>query len=155
MTYDPSDPIHVIQVSIENGWPVALGDFTAYYTGGGQEPASPDTANKDTQALENEHCVIDFGDAQKDAKTNISVIWNVPVTIKVHGVSEASLRPLISRLKSFLGGGESSLSQSGLTVVRGGLSEVRCSRVSYEKVAANKAKAEFEVNYRLVLPVKG
>lgn len=147
--YDPSDPIHVLQYSIKESWDVDSIPI-AYFTGKFQSEASPKTA-PETQ----EYCILDFGDAEKAARTNVSVIWVVPVTIKVHGLSEVQLRPKVTALKSFLGAGEVALSQAGITVLGGNLSSVLCGRVSYEKVEATKALAEFEVTFRLVLPVLG
>ena len=145
--YDPADPIHVLQKSIEDAWEDELPDV--YYTGKFSDTASPNTAPDDAV----DYCVLDFGDATKEARTNISVIWSVPVTVKVFDLSESKLRPRVTELREFLGSAERALSASVVGIAGGNFSSVIVGRVSYEKVQATKAKAEFEIVYRLVLPV--
>jgi hypothetical protein len=145
--YDHADPINVLQLSIEDAWDSDLPNV--YYTGKFSDPASSSTAPDDAV----DYCVLDFGDATKEARTNISVIWSVPVTVKVFDLSESKLRPRVTELREFLGSAERALSASVIDVTGGNLSSVIVGRVSYEKSQATKAKAEFEIVYRLVLPV--
>lgn len=147
VNYDQADPINVLQMSIEEAWDSDLPEV--YYTGKFSESASPNTAPDDAV----DYCILDFGDATKEARTNISVIWSVPVTVKVYDLSESKLRPRVTELREFLGSAERSLSSSVIDIVGGNLSSVIVGRVSYEKSDANKAQAEFELVYRLVLPV--
>lgn len=147
VNYDNADPVNVLQISIEEAWDSDLPNV--YYTGKFAESASPNSAPDDAV----DYCILDFGDATKEARTNISVIWSVPVTVKVYDLSESKLRPRVTELREFLGSAERSLSSSVIDIVGGNLSSVIVGRVSYEKSDANKAQAEFELVYRLVLPV--
>ena len=147
--YDATDPIHVLQKSIEDNWSITSIP-NVYYTGKFNDTASPKTAPDKTS----EYCILDFGDASKVCRTNCSVIWEVPVTVKAFDVAMKELRSKVTRLKSYLASGEHSLADSLLVIVGGDLSGVVCSRVSYEQIEQTKAKAEFEMRFRLVLPMR-
>ena len=147
--YDATDPIHVLQKSIEVGW-LVTSIPKVYYGGTFSSSASPKTAPDKTS----DYCVLDFGDAAKQTRTNMGVIWEVPVTVKVYDIAMKELRVKVSSLMAYLGLGEHALADSKLVIIGGSLSGVVCGRVTYGQVDENKAKAEFEMRFRLVLPLR-
>lgn len=147
--YDAKDPIHVLQRSIERNWSVD-GITKVYYTGKFVDFASPSTGIEDS----GRYCILDFGDAEKACRTNCSVIWSIPVTIVAYGISVGELRPRVTALGEYLCPGEHRLDEVRFVVIGGDLISTQCSRVLYQQIDKLKAKAEFEMVFRLNLPMR-
>ena len=147
--YDATDPIHVLQRSIEINWSV-VGIPKVYYTSKFVDFASPSTGVEDHAS----YCILDFGDAEKVCRTNSSVIWSIPVTIRAYDISIGALRSRVTALSGYLCPGEHRLDEVRFVIIGGNLTSSQCSRVLYQQIEKLKAKAEFEMVFRLILPMR-
>lgn len=135
-----NDPVRILQKGFQATWDVNI--IPQVFFGSSADTVPPDIVD---------YCLIDCGEASRSVVSNISRIWDLPVRIRLFGVSCEDLEVRVGRLLDYIGVQES-VSTSRLALSIGHVMSVAVEDIEYSEIEATRWQAAISVAFKVVLP---